>query len=99
MKIEFDLDFDQFVFLRYHIVTQTSIPDHFFTRMIIDNVEDINYRSGTGWTYVHTNSANDFKWMKTGHHIVYVQYKTDHGDLNKVNDWNTAVFNIRYFKK
>lgn len=57
------------VAIKYHITTLSpSIESHFVTRLMIDGSEDIIFRSISGNTVFHANSAFGFISLSAGKH-------------------------------
>ena len=70
MKISFELDYNQFVTIKYKIMVPSSHSDmgnhHLANRVKINGVEDPVFRYNAGNYFYHNNEASDRVWMKKG---------------------------------
>lgn len=72
MNIEFDLERDQRVALKYKISFVCSGQDQFMTRLLIDGKENTDFRVASGNTWFHTNIGDELVWMTKGRHYARV---------------------------
>ena len=56
MALSFSLPFDQYVLVDYKIIIWTGKQTHIVTRVMIDGVENREFRFKTGNTYFQTNA-------------------------------------------
>lgn len=100
MAFELELEFGQYVYVKYHIAIQTGCQHHFITRAIIDGIEDVTFRWISGHNWYHTHSVTHELWLNPGKHTIKVQYRTPCGLSMGVGwDWPAAILIARYFKK
>ena len=99
--IPFDLQFGQFVQIRYNVQIYTPTKCWFICRVVVDGVERFDFRTLTGYTEHHSNHISDELWLDKGHHTVYLQYR-----MNGVKyaysvhqDWDIAVLKVFYYEK
>jgi hypothetical protein len=88
------------VALSYSITTLSDTVNHFVTRLIVDAIEDIHYRSISGNTLYHGNSASGFVYLSAGKHVIKVEYRTPTTyatmNIDSYRDWQTASLQINY---
>lgn len=73
MAIEFYLEFDQWVEIRYHIVTRSARESHLITQMVLDG-EAVKDYWAISRSHYHTNSVADKVWLTKGRHFAKVLY-------------------------
>ena len=94
----FNLDWAQFVQVRYNIQTINGHKCYFVTRLMVDRKEDILFRIHTGYHYYHSHSNSDEIWLEKGKHTIAVEYRSNCNSQNiGFWDWNIAALLVRWY--
>lgn len=94
-----DLPFSQSVSIRYNLSIYALDGGWLVTRVMIDGVEDENYRCLTQYVSGHNHFLMDNTWLSAGKHEIKVEYRMNKAasTLDMNSDYNAANFKVEYF--
>lgn len=100
MAVIIDLPLAQEVMIKYSIQLSSGSSCYLMTRLIIDGMENDDFRVISGHAVDQSNSAVDWMWLPKGPHEIKVEYKTNNGRDQQMADWDflMALFKIKYYE-